>query len=81
MVLVSLLSATLIPIFGTLKIKFNRLIPSIFFITGFTDSNDPNSINLNSMPTAEHPSASDITYLINEDSNKAYLGGNRHAVR
>ena len=71
MVLVSLLSAMLIPIFSALKIKFNWVIPSLFFMTGSLIL-ITNSIHLNSMPTAEHPSVSDITYFINEDSNQAY---------
>ncbi|CAG9613811.1 hypothetical protein BACCIP111899_03030 [Bacillus rhizoplanae] len=71
MVLVSLLGAMLVSIFTTLKIKFNWVIPSIFLVTGLLVM-ITNSINLNNMPTAEHPQASDIAYFMDADSNKAY---------
>ena len=71
MVLVSFLGAVLVPVFTTLKIKFNWVIPSIFFVTGLLIM-ITNSINLNSMPSAEYPQASDIAYFMDADSNKAY---------
>ena len=71
MILVSLLGAMLVPIFTTLKIKFNWVIPSLFFVTGLLVM-ITNSINLNNMPSSEHPQASDIAYLMDADSNKAY---------
>ena len=62
MVLVSLLGALLIPIFGTLKLKANWIMPSILLGVGLLVM-ITNSITLNNTPTAEHPKASDITFL------------------
>ena len=71
MVLVSLLGALLIPIFSTLKLKANWIMPSILLGVGLLVM-ITNSITLNNTPTAEHPKASDITFFMDEDTNKAY---------
>ena len=78
MVLVSLLGALLIPIFSTLKLKANWIMPSILLGVGLLVM-ITNSITLNNTPTAEHPKASDITFFMDEDTNKAYWAA-RHAL-
>lgn len=64
--------------FSTLKIKSNWIMPSILLGVGLLVM-ITNSITINNMPTAEHPKASDITFFMDEDSNKAYWAA-RHAL-
>ena len=78
MVLVSLLGALLIPIFSTLKLKANWMMPSILLGVGLLVM-ITNSITINNTPTTEHPKASDITFFMDEDTNNAYWAA-RHAL-
>lgn len=78
MVLVSLLGAMLIPILSTLTIKSKWMMPSILFATGLLVL-IANSININNQPSTEHQKASDISYFMDEDTNKAYWVA-RHAI-
>jgi hypothetical protein len=71
MVLVALIGSLLVPIFSTLKIKTNVVMPSKFLFAGIFLLM-VNSISISNMPTAEHQKASDISYFLNEDTNKAY---------
>ncbi|MFO1442236.1 M20/M25/M40 family metallo-hydrolase [Bacillus sp. Bva_UNVM-123] len=71
MILVFLLGTLLIPIFSTLKLKSNWMMPSFLFSAGLVVMIS-NSMNINNTPTAEHPKVSDITYYMNEDTSKAY---------
>jgi hypothetical protein len=78
MVFVALLGALLVPIFSTLKIKSNWVMPTVIFAIGLVVM-VTNSMNVHNMPSAEHPKASDITYFMDEDNNKAYWAA-RHAL-
>ncbi|EKN70438.1 peptidase m28 [Neobacillus bataviensis LMG 21833] len=71
MVFVFLGGALLIPIFSTLKIKSNGVIPAILLGVGLLVM-VINSINLLNMPTEKHPKASDITYFMDADTQKAF---------
>jgi hypothetical protein len=71
MVFVALIGSLLIPIFSTLKIKSNWVMPSEFLTVGILFIL-VNSITIHNMPTSEHQKASDINYFMNEDTNKAY---------
>jgi hypothetical protein len=78
MVLVSLLGALLVPIFCSLKVKSNWIIPTALFAAGILITTI-NSVMVHNMPNAENQKASDITYFYDEDKNIAYWGA-RHAL-
>ncbi|MHC0039426.1 M20/M25/M40 family metallo-hydrolase [Pseudoneobacillus sp. C159] len=71
MVFVALIGSLLVPIFSTLTIKKNWVMPSKFLLAGLVFL-VVNSISILNMPTIEHKKASDISYFMNEDTNKAY---------
>jgi hypothetical protein len=78
MVMVSLVGALLIPILSTLKIKTKWMMSSILLAAGLLII-VTNTLNINNKPTMEHQKASDISYFMDEDTNKAYWVA-RHAV-
>lgn len=78
MVLVALLGTLLIPILSTLTIKFNWVMPTVLLGVGLLILLT-NSIFINNMPTTKHPKASDITYFMDADNNKAYWAA-RHSL-
>lgn len=78
MVLVALLGSLLIPVFSTLKIKSNWVIPTSLFALGLLVL-VVNSIIVSNAPSAKHPTASDITYFQNADTKESYWIA-RHAL-
>lgn len=78
MILVCLLGILLAPIFSTLIIKYNWVMPAVLLAIGLTVT-ILNSININKTPTPERPQASDVIYIMNLDTNKAYWAS-RHSL-
>ncbi|OCA87698.1 peptidase m28 [Bacillus sp. FJAT-27225] len=83
MVLVSLLGALLVPLFGSFggasgtgKVEWR--VPALLMVVGLAIV-VINSVNVLSQPSAEHPKASDITYLLDADKGEAYWVA-RHAL-
>jgi hypothetical protein len=78
MVIVSLIAMLFVPIFSSLKIKTSWGIPSILLTIGIIVLLY-NSLNIVNTPSEEHHQASDVTYFLDMDTNKAYWAA-RHGV-